>query len=68
MISNFVDKNSEALILMRKMTEIEFIQNYTNRGGTAAIHDGFTYIKDKNLSYDRERYKCSNAPKWKAAP
>uniref|UniRef100_A0A914VVE7 FLYWCH-type domain-containing protein n=1 Tax=Plectus sambesii TaxID=2011161 RepID=A0A914VVE7_9BILA len=38
------------------MCDVEFIENYTNKGKTAAILDGFAYIKD--LTEDKERFKC----------
>ena len=43
------------------MTEIQFILNYTSRGKTAVICEGFAYIKDKNLADEKVRYKCIHA-------
>ena len=48
------------------MEDPEFIEHYTNKGGTAAIFEGFAYIKDVNLSDEKLRFKCIHYPKCKS--
>jgi hypothetical protein len=43
------------------MAEIQLIPNYTSRGKTAVICEGFAYIKDKDLADEKVRYKCIHA-------
>uniref|UniRef100_A0A914WSC2 MULE transposase domain-containing protein n=1 Tax=Plectus sambesii TaxID=2011161 RepID=A0A914WSC2_9BILA len=37
---------------------VEFVENCTNKGKAAAIYEGYTYLKDMNLSEGKKRYKC----------
>uniref|UniRef100_A0A914XKW8 FLYWCH-type domain-containing protein n=1 Tax=Plectus sambesii TaxID=2011161 RepID=A0A914XKW8_9BILA len=40
------------------MCDLEFIEKYTNKGKTAAILDGYAYIRDIDLADNKVRMKC----------